>query len=60
MSDELQFFFVHSLFCPFSDWTGSGMKFYNIVNFKSLIRKPARIELPSAILLSALLRSDIS
>ena len=36
------------------------MKFYNIVNFKSLIRKPARIELPSAIFLSALLRSDIS
>ena len=42
-------FYVYSLFCPFSDWKGPGVKCYNIVNFKN-----------SAIFVSAFLRCDTS
>ena len=47
-------------FVFFSDWTGPGIKLYNIVNFENLIRESARIEPLSAISLSILLRTSTS
>ena len=35
----------------FYSWAGPEIKFYNIFNFKSLIRESTRIEPPSAIFL---------
>ena len=46
-------FYVYSLFCHFSVWTGPEMKLYNIVNWKYSFRESARIEPRSVIFLSA-------
>ena len=41
MSNILQFFYVYSLFCPFSDWTGPGTELYNMVYELRLVNKIA-------------------
>ena len=44
MSNILLFCNVYSLFSSFSDCTGLGIEFYNIVILKKLIRESTRIE----------------
>ena len=53
------FFFCVFFILSFSDWARPRIKFY-ILSFKNLIRESDRIEPPSAIFLSASIRSDIS
>ena len=60
MSNIISRFLIYSLLCSFFYFTGPRIKFYNIVNFKNFICESARIEPPSAIFLSTLLRSDTS
>ena len=50
------FYFILFLIGQAPEW----IKLYNIVDFRNLIRECARIELLSAIFLSAFLRSDTS